>query len=998
MTNVLDTQGDWDIRPDSTSTFADLRLRPAAGDCRPDAATSPRSPPTATPSPSAGRRCRSTRTGTDCSPAPWSGSSGQTGSAYYRIVGVQRRAHAHRARPVGHRAVSDLRQPRRAVPGHHHRRLGRRDRRARPASSTRAPVLVHDADTPGVVITESDGNTRLVEGATGTQYGATDTYTVRLSQNPGGTVTITLRPLATPSLDLSSASTTAGCGPNRSPQGCTMVQVMFVATPGTSQVVNRRRQPDAHLHLDQLDGRAGRHGGGEGRHGRRRQRPAGVRRPGAAHPADPGPARPSTAATTRTRRSRSPSTTTCRCCCRARPPATRPRSAPPPPPSSKPAQVDTLVVHNEDSPANDTGTLTSDQITGLGMAGDTVLSGVPLRGGIVYADFEDLTVHLGYGNDTFTVASTHTGHDHDRRRCRQRHDQHPDHRRPHPGARPRRQRHLPRRQRRPAARLPAGAAGASTAGSAPTSPRSTTPARPDANLGALTQTHADRPGHDSARRQHRTTSSAAPRPALQGRARVPRLVHDRAHRDPGWRHDRARCASPSPPAPAPTEVQRQLQLLLFPRWPLATAAPGVSMRCGIERRLAVCARASTSGRSATATSSASAARSTRTRCTRSPLGLAALGTGAAAYDASSARRHRLLRPGDAEHRARTRRRRAQRPGHPAGDQRRPPATATTASTSPRWRTSGSREKPQFLAGDLDDVDGTLNLDFGTGRNNLLVSDEGATAGDPNVLMTDQYAAAHGRDANVAATAEIFLVGLSTGSITWRAAPWPTRPPATSPTGSGSGPAPAPTRFTVDGTHRRAGLRTTTWLNTGLGNDTAHGDADQRHRAGSDGFFVLDTQGPNDHLLNLRLLGLDLQTGDEPTAADVLGIRVNGVALDPSRYVVNTKADTIGLFDSFAPGRGRQRRGQAGSLAGAGGGREPLRPRPCAGERRVGAGPGQRRLGQPDGDRHQRHLGRRHPAQPGRGRRHRRPELPGVVRRHRDHPRAHQPASPSRRSA
>src|SRR4029078_9458161 len=40
-------------------------------------------------------------------------------------------------------------------------------------------VVVHDANTPGVVIVESGGSTRLIEGAT-TGWGATDTYAVRL--------------------------------------------------------------------------------------------------------------------------------------------------------------------------------------------------------------------------------------------------------------------------------------------------------------------------------------------------------------------------------------------------------------------------------------------------------------------------------------------------------------------------------------------------------------------------------------------------------------------------------------------------------------------------------------------------------------------------------------------------------------------------------------------------------------------------------------------------
>ena len=35
----------------------------------------------------------------------------------------------------------------------------------------------------------------------------------------------------------------------------------------------------------------------------------------------------------------------------------------------------------------------------------------------------------------------------------------------------------------------------------------------------------------------------------------------------------------------------------------------------------------------------------------------------------------------------------------------------------------------FLTGNLDDVNGALNLDFGSGRHKLMVSDEGTSVGD-----------------------------------------------------------------------------------------------------------------------------------------------------------------------------------------------------------------------------------------------------------------------------
>jgi hypothetical protein len=72
-------------------------------------------------------------------------------------------------------------------------------------------------------------------------------------------------------------------------------------------------------------------------------------------------------------------------------------------------QVDTMIVYNGNSPADDEGVLTADQLTGLGMAGDTVIAGRTLPGGIVYRGLEVLTIELGSGNDIFHVVSTHTG-------------------------------------------------------------------------------------------------------------------------------------------------------------------------------------------------------------------------------------------------------------------------------------------------------------------------------------------------------------------------------------------------------------------------------------------------------------------------------------------------------------------------------------------------------------------------------------------------------------
>ena len=64
----------------------------------------------------------------------------------------------------------------------------------------RVSVAIADSDTPGVVITPSDGSTRLVEGTPGSGVGSvTDTYTIRLTRAPGQTIKVYLDPQVTPS-------------------------------------------------------------------------------------------------------------------------------------------------------------------------------------------------------------------------------------------------------------------------------------------------------------------------------------------------------------------------------------------------------------------------------------------------------------------------------------------------------------------------------------------------------------------------------------------------------------------------------------------------------------------------------------------------------------------------------------------------------------------------------------------------------------------------------
>ena len=75
----------------------------------------------------------------------------------------------------------------------------------------------------------------------------------------------------------------------------------------------------------------------------------------------------------------------------------------------EPYQVDTLNVFNDDSISDDIGNLTSTRLTGLGMGPDQFVAGRVLNGGITYGDLEALNIHLGHGQDAFTIATTHLG-------------------------------------------------------------------------------------------------------------------------------------------------------------------------------------------------------------------------------------------------------------------------------------------------------------------------------------------------------------------------------------------------------------------------------------------------------------------------------------------------------------------------------------------------------------------------------------------------------------
>jgi Ca2+-binding RTX toxin-like protein len=124
----------------------------------------------------------------------------------------------------------------------------------------------------------------------------------------------------------------------------------------------------------------------------------------------------------------------------------------------------------------------------------------------------------------------------------------------------------------------------------------------------------------------------------------------------------------------------------------------------------------------------------------------------------------------------------------------------------------------FLTGNLDDVRGALNIDLGAGRHRLFMSDEASTHND-NWSITDTQAGTDIAINRIGATPITYKTSgdLYDGVVYW--------------SGSGND------TISIDGTKPNGTQRTTTVLNTGLGNDTITVSLST-----SDGFFVLETSG------------------------------------------------------------------------------------------------------------------------------------------------------------
>ncbi|NMM32989.1 MAG: calcium-binding protein, partial [Phycicoccus sp.] len=769
----------------------------------------------------------------------------------------------------------------------------------------RVDVLVFDGDTPGVVVSPVGGDIRLVEGANTGQFGATATYTVRLTTAPAAdeTVTVRLNAIASSTLDIG--------GPNCGlPNGCSEVQLEFwngsawvgqlALTFTTADWMTARTVTIRALDDTRIDGGDVQEFADAARRLHLIQGPLYVS--GGDDPNPPvqlqldgylpivlpgessGHPTPITASTADAIES---------------------------------AQVDTLVVHNEDSPANDSGVLTSTRLTGLGMAADYSLAGRPVLGGIRYVEFEDLTILLGYGDDTFTVVTTHAGtttidaglgddvvtirtiDGHTRviggpaALALGRTDDDTFHVGTAAGL----------LDLLAALLVLEGGVGDDVANLYDFG-------NTNDNLGWLTQdtlTGLDmtpRTGLDDLGRPLDQLYSVTPK---GGATQFTIVLSQRQLVGGVWVPVGIGAVTFAVGAAAEV-IQLALQLLLFPQSP-SPAATGVSMRCGAvdDSRCAASVYVWQVGGTYLIGFRGEVNESTTRPIT---IQLAALGTDAVAVatDASSRAGIRYdgletlnLSLGSGSDVLNIR---GTLPvtnvSFGAGDDR--------VYISSRADVGLSAE-PEFLAGDLDLIAGTLNLDLGSGRHILLLSDEGAGAGDGStaqpVLITDdasndQPTDARSRDANLSANGEIFVAGLAPAGISWRANA------VSDPAGVGtfadgiriwtSGFADT---ITIDGTHRRPGVRTTTWLNTGLGNDHLTVNL----TAGQDGFFVLNTQGPNDNLLGLNA---DLGDGDEPVVPDVVDAIVvtrggTSRTIDPAQYVVSSRLDTVGLFDSLLPG-------------------------------------------------------------------------------------------------
>jgi Ca2+-binding RTX toxin-like protein len=191
-------------------------------------------------------------------------------------------------------------------------------------------------------------------------------------------------------------------------------------------------------------------------------------------------------------------------------------------------------------------------------------------------------------------------------------------------------------------------------------------------------------------------------------------------------------------------------------------------------------------------------------------------------------------------------------------------------------------RPDLLRGTLDDIRGVLNLDVGSGRHRLLISDQDTMVGDQGFL-TSRIDNARAAAPAVASDAELFLVGLAPAAITWRAASDGHFADGISIWMGGGRDV-----FAIDGTHLREGWRTLTTLSAGLGDD----ELTVALTRGRDDVLVVDAQGPVRHVLPL---GRDLRPGTHWAPADTVLVTIDGVAVAPEFVQIDLERDEVSLL-------------------------------------------------------------------------------------------------------
>jgi Ca2+-binding RTX toxin-like protein len=245
----------------------------------------------------------------------------------------------------------------------------------------RLSVLVADDDAPGVLITETDGRTQVVEG------GATDTYTVVLTSAPAADTTVTVRVVPQPTPTLHGTDLREGVRLEVSLDGTawsTEVSLTFDADDWDiartvhvraidDDLVNGRdivAFPDLARRLHRIQGPLLVEGGVAP--AADRSIPDPVMLPGESHSGLDELEDPALDVI-------------------------------------EEHQVDTLNVFADGDLGDLTGVLTGTRLTGLGMGADVNIAGRLLPGGITYSGLEVLRIHLGAGDDTLTIEATHAG-------------------------------------------------------------------------------------------------------------------------------------------------------------------------------------------------------------------------------------------------------------------------------------------------------------------------------------------------------------------------------------------------------------------------------------------------------------------------------------------------------------------------------------------------------------------------------------------------------------